>query len=62
MVNLVFLLYNAKVGENFGCKIMYGVKKAKGINVGETKISKLLSEINSEAQTKRLAKSKVLQC
>ena len=32
---------------------MYGVKKAKEINVGETKIGKLLGKINSEAQTKR---------
>ena len=32
---------------------MHGVMKTKWINVGETKISKLLSKINPEAQTKR---------
>ena len=53
MVNLVFLLYNEKVGENYGRKMMHEVMKTKGITVGETKIGKLLSESNSEAQTKR---------
>ena len=53
MINLVCLPYNAKVGENYGCKMMHGVMKAKGINVGKTKIGKLLVEINSEAQAKR---------
>ena len=33
--------------------MMHGVMKTKWINVGETKISKLLSKINPEAQTKR---------
>ena len=37
----------------YGRKIVYGVMKAKTINVGETKIGKLLSEINPEAQPKR---------
>ena len=32
---------------------MCEVMKAKGINVGETKIGKLLGESNSQAQTKR---------
>ena len=49
----MFLVYNAKVGKNYGRKMMHGVKKAKEISVGETKIGKLLSKINSEAQTKR---------
>ena len=53
MVNLVFLLYNAKVGEDHDRQIKHEVMKAKGINVGETKIGKLLGESNSEAQTKR---------
>ena len=53
MVNLVLLPYNAKVGKNYGRKMMHGVMKAKGINVSETKIGKLLGEINSEPQTKR---------
>ena len=53
MVNLVFLFYNAKVGENYSRKMMREVMKAKGINVGETKIGKLLGESNSQAQTKR---------
>ena len=51
MFNLVFLCYKAgiKVGENYGCKIMYGVMKSKGI---ETKIGKVFDEINLEAQRK----------
>ena len=53
MVNLVLLVYNSKVGENYGRKMMHGVKKAKEINVGETKTGKLLGKINSEVQTKR---------
>ena len=54
MLNLVFLLYNAhKVVQNYGRKIVHGVMKAKRINVGETKIGKLLSEINPETQPKR---------
>ena len=39
--------------QNYGRKIVHGVMKAKRINVGETKIGKLLSEINPEAQPKR---------
>ena len=39
--------------QNYGHKIVHGVMKAKRINVGETKIGKLLSEINPEAQPKR---------
>ena len=53
MLNLVFLLFNALRWENGGRKIMHGVMKAKGINVGETKIGKILGEINPEAQIKR---------
>ena len=30
MVNLVFLLYNEKVGENYDRKMMHGVMKVKG--------------------------------
>ena len=41
------------MGESYGRKKMHGVIKTKGINVGETKIGKLLGEINPEAQTKR---------
>ena len=33
--------------------MMYEVMKAKGVNVGETKIGKLSGESNSEARTKR---------
>ena len=39
--------------QNYGRKIVHGVMKAKRINVGETKIGKLLSEINPETQPKR---------
>ena len=49
----MLLLYSAKVGENYGRKMMHGIIKTKGINVGETKIGKLLGEVSSEAQTKR---------
>ena len=42
-----------KVVQNYGRKIVYGVMKTKMINAGETKIGKLLSEIDPEAQTKR---------
>ena len=41
------------MGENYGRKMMQGVIKAKGINIGETKISTILGENNSESQTKR---------
>ena len=41
------------MGESYGRKIMHGVMKTKRINVGETKISKSLGEINPEDQTKR---------
>ena len=53
MVNLVLLLYNANVGEKYGRKMMHGVTKTKGINVGEIKIVKLSGEINPEVQSKR---------
>ena len=43
----------SKVGKNYGRRMMHGVMKAKGINVGETKIGKILGEINPEAQRKR---------
>ena len=33
--------------------MMHGVMKAKGINVGEIKIVKLLGEINPEVQSKK---------
>ena len=49
----VLTLQCYKVGENYGRKIMHGVMKTKGINVGETKIGKILGEINREAQRKR---------
>ena len=54
MLNLVFLFYNAQRWE-----MMRGVMKAKGLNVGETKTSKMLYEINPEALP--LVKSKELQ-
>ena len=38
------------MGENYGRKMMHGVMKAKWINVGETKFSKLLSKISPEAK------------
>ena len=41
------------MGESYGRKIMYGVMKTKEIYVGETKMGKLLGEINPEAQAKR---------
>ena len=41
------------MGERYGRKILHGVMKAKGINVGETKIGTISGEINSEAQRKR---------
>ena len=41
------------MGERYGRKMLHGVMKAKGINVGETKIGKILGEINPEAQRKR---------
>ena len=41
------------MGENYGRKMMHGVMKAKGINVGEIKIVKLLGEINPEVQSKK---------
>ena len=54
MLNLVFFtLQYTKVVQNYGRKIVHRVMKAKKINVGETKIGKLLSEINPEAQPKR---------
>ena len=39
--------------QNYGRKIVHRVMKVKRINVGETKIGKLLSEISPEAQPKR---------
>ena len=42
-----------KVGEKNGGKMMHGVMKVKGINIGETKTGKILCEINPEAQRKR---------
>ena len=41
------------MGENYGRKIMHGAMKAKGINVGETKIGTILGDISPEVQTKR---------
>ena len=41
------------MGESYGRKMLHGVMKAKGINVGETKIGKILGEISPEAQRKR---------
>ena len=48
-----FTLQCTKVVQNYGRKIVHGVMKAKKINIGKTKISKLLSEINPEAQPRR---------
>ena len=48
MLNLRFLFY-----KSYGRKMMHGVMKVKGINVGKTKIGKILGEINPEAQRKR---------
>ena len=48
-----FTLQCSKVGESYGCKMLHGVMKVKGINVGERKIGKILDEINPEAQKKR---------
>ena len=39
--------------QNYGRKIVHRVMKAKRINVGKTKIGKLLSEIKPQAQPKR---------
>ena len=41
------------LGENYGRKLIHGVMTVKGINVGETKIGIIFSEMNPEAQTKR---------
>ena len=41
------------MGESYDRKMLHGVMKAKGINVGEAKIGKILDEINPEAQRKR---------
>ena len=41
------------MGESYGGKMMHGIMKAKWINVGETNIGKILSEINPETQRKR---------
>ena len=35
--------------ENYSLKLAYGVMKAKGIDVGETKIGKVFDEINPDA-------------
>ena len=53
MVNLHCTLHCTKVGENYGRQIMYGVMKAKIINVGETKIGTILGDMNPEVQIKR---------
>ena len=42
-----------KVGDSYGCKMMHGNMKAKGMNVGEIKIGTILDEISLEAQTNR---------
>ena len=39
--------------ERYGRKMLHGVMKAKGINADETKIGKILCEINPEAERKR---------
>ena len=36
--------------EKYGRKMMHGVMKDKGINIGETKTGKTLCEINPEAR------------
>ena len=46
----VFTLQCTKVAENDVRKMIYGVIKAKVINVSETKNDKLLGEISPEAQ------------
>ena len=40
------------MGENYDRKVMHGVMKASGINVGETKTGKILDKINPETQRK----------
>ena len=54
MLNLrFFTLQCIKMVQNYGRKMVHVIMKAKRINVGETKIGKLLSEINPEVQPKR---------
>ena len=49
----VFTLQCTKFRENYDCKLMNGVMKAKKVNVGETEICTILGEINPEVQTRR---------
>ena len=41
------------LGENYGRKLLHGVMKVKGINVGKRKIGTILKEMNPEAQMMR---------
>ena len=49
LIYSVFPLQCNKVRENCNRKMMHGIMKAKGINVGETKIGAVLGEINPKA-------------
>ena len=49
----MYSLQCTKAGENYGRKRMYGVMNDKRINVSETKIGKILDEVNLEGQRKR---------
>ena len=46
----VFTLQSTEVGEKYGCKMIHGVLKAKGIIIGETKTGKIMCEINPKFQ------------